>query len=222
MTTLANLVTTLRQRTDTVVSAFVTDSELEGYLNSALAELDDVLVNRFEDYKVTTTPLSITSGADGANYLACPADFNKLRGVDVQAGGRWVDLTRSGFAERNSYGPPTCWNGATPAFYRLEGRKVWIEPASVAVGTYRLLYVPRFTTLASGDSLPDHMDQQSWWDYAVAHAGICVLQKQDLDPSVFVGMKAAKAAHIVSSSGTRDAGGPRVPTNTRAMRRGWR
>lgn len=224
---LSDLVTKARQRTDTVSSGFVTDSEIQGYLNDSLAELDDALVGTYEDYKVTVASATIASSTDGTNYFATPADFLKLRGVDRQASSGFMTVGRFDMQERNTWsspyadraaGWPACW-------YRLEGTKVWIIPWPNAAGSYRIWYVPRFAVLASGDTIPDHMATQAWTEYAIADVGVKIQQKQDLDPSVFAAQKQALSQRIIASAATRDAAVVRVAVNTRDRRshdrRGW-
>ena len=52
-----------RQRADQVNSEFVTDSELNGYLNNSWSELYDILVSKYQDdYFLTSTSITVTSG----------------------------------------------------------------------------------------------------------------------------------------------------------------
>ena len=51
-TTLQNLIDRVRQRADMEGSTFVTDAEVIGYINVAMAEMHDILVTRYEDYYV--------------------------------------------------------------------------------------------------------------------------------------------------------------------------
>lgn len=226
MTLLSELVTTLRQRSDTVASLFFTDSELGGYLNAALAELDDLIVATSEDYKVTlTSPLTIASSVEGSNYFALPADFLKSRGVDKQIGGapNWASLERFELSQRNAFSPPLESRvGWIQAFYRIEGSKCWVIPATSAAGIYRIWYVPRFTPLALGAAVPDHMDTQAWHQFAICSAYGDMLMKQDLDASGPYALKAAQQARIMTAAATRDAGAPRKMVNTRYGREGHR
>jgi len=65
-TTLGTIRTTVRQRTDKVNSQFVTDPELNGYINSSIQELYDLLIGAYgEDYFSQIPPFLITT--DGVN-----------------------------------------------------------------------------------------------------------------------------------------------------------
>ena len=66
--TLAALISQVRQRADMESSTFVSDSEIRTWLNSALAELHDIMVMAFEDYYVKTKSYTLP-GIDGAEVL---------------------------------------------------------------------------------------------------------------------------------------------------------
>lgn len=218
MTTAQNLVDLIRERSDIVGSYFITDAMLLGWLNASLAELHDLLVGASEDYQLSTATGTITSSAEGSNNFNLPADFYKCRGLDRDIGGRYTSLRPFSLLERNE--------GSDPRFvrfpeegdaqrYRIGGSKCWIIPASAAPGTYRLWYAPRYSALSLGSTVPDHMDLNSWHEYAVADCGIKVLQRQDLDPSVFMSQKQALQARILTSAKARDASGVKTIKNTR-------
>ncbi len=82
-TSLAQLITQVRQRGDMENNNFVSDSELTGWINNSLAELDDILVTRYEDYRLTNF-LAVLPAGGGTNIISIPSDMNKLRGVDYQ------------------------------------------------------------------------------------------------------------------------------------------
>ena len=70
MATLATLRNRVRQRADMENNNFVSDSEVNQYINSSYAELYDLLVAKFEDYYVAD-PLefAISSGSSTYNLL---------------------------------------------------------------------------------------------------------------------------------------------------------
>lgn len=218
-TTLTSLVTRLRQRTDTVSSQHVTDSELEGCLNESLAELYDILVESYEDYNVTTAAATVTSSVDGSNYFALPTDFHKMRGVDRLVGAVYMPLERFEFAQRASFGPPlTVYAGViTSSRYHILGGNCWIQPYSNAAGTYRVWYVPAYAILTTSDNLPAYMDTfaNAWHAYAIADSAIKIMGKQQLDPSVFMQQKAELRQRIIDAAKPRDAGPPKRMVDTR-------
>ena len=78
--TLLELRNRSRQRADMVNSKFVTDAELNTYINASYAELYDLLIaSRGENYFVLS--YNFTTSINQDTY-ALPADFYKLMGVD--------------------------------------------------------------------------------------------------------------------------------------------
>src|SRR5215217_1216398 len=107
--TLASLNEQVRQRADMQNSGFVTNEELNLYINNSQFELYDLLVSRYEDYflkidLLTGLPPEFTL-AGGANTYDLPEDFYKLLGLDLllDAGlNSWYSLVKWNFAERST------------------------------------------------------------------------------------------------------------------------
>lgn len=210
-TSLAQLTSQVRLLTSMEVSEFVTDDEIAIYLNWGLAALDDLMINQFEDYKLTTVDLVLASApTDGSNYIDLPADFLKNRGVDWQRGTGWVSLDRDALAGRHR---------GTDSFeqfygherqYRVTGDRLYIDPWQTSPGTYRLHYIPQLTLLAAPtDQLPGYLDKQQWCQYAVLEAVIKIISKQEMDASQWIGQKAELYGRIQNASKVRDAGPPK-------------
>lgn len=130
-------------------SNFVTDSELDIYINNSYLELYDIVVSRFEDYYTTSTTFNIASG----NTEALPADFYKLRGVDYNVGGTFYEMRKWNFNDRNILDRP--YNILYTRYldyrrYRIVGSNLQIIPEDKATGDYRLWYVPLATRMVVG------------------------------------------------------------------------
>lgn len=142
--TLSDLRTQARVRADMVNSAFISDSELDGYLNEALLELYDLLVQKFDgDYYHTTSNISIGSST---NTYALPSDFYKLKGAEIaqDASSRYVTLVPYMLNERNRYAysntslpTRTVRIRYIPTFTRLENLKTF-QDSNVNVSTDRI------------------------------------------------------------------------------------
>jgi hypothetical protein len=215
-TTLAALILYVRQRTNTEVSAFITDAELTTYLNNSLAMLDTDLANKFNDYHLNTVLATIPVGS---HTFSLPTDFLRLRGVDVWFNLSTIDgyrtLYEHSFKERNSMalvgGTATAWYGPTNMSYRLQGNTVEIIPASIATNwTYRVWYTPQYVPLVNtSDTLQTYMDGQYWTEYAVVDTCIKVLEKQDLDPATFMAQSAQLKEYIIkAATQPRNSGEP--------------
>jgi hypothetical protein len=147
--TLSELRSTIRQRADMVSMQFVTDSELNGYINASYRELRDLLVQVYgEDYFATS--YSFTTDGSSDTY-ALPDDFFKLLGVDLLVSGSdYISLTPFNFNERNRFSGvgASAFGDRTSLRYRLRASTLWLAPRASSGQTVRLLYVPRATTLS--------------------------------------------------------------------------
>lgn len=195
----------VRQYADMTNSTFVTDSEINSYINSSGAELYDLIIQHYgDDYFMSSTTFNTVADTDAYNL---PEDFYKLRGVEAQIdGGDYVSLERFNWNERNRYnntgGVLTTMN--TPALrYRLRGSQVIFSPTPDAVIGIRLWYVPLFTELTvDSDEL---QDVNSWYEYVVVDAAIKCLRKEESDVSVLLAQKQMLEERIRRSAPNRDA-----------------
>lgn len=218
MATLADVRTLARQRADMEGSSFVSDAELNSYINASFAELYDLLTSRFEDYY--SSSLTFTLAGSVSSY-ALPADFYKLRGLDFQytAPNEWISVRQFNFAERNSLSRnlSRLTYGVRDVSYRVMGNQILFLPEGSAQGTYRLWYIPRFTPLASDtDVLAGILDFE---EYIVVDAAIKCLIKEESDTSMLMAMKEQLKARILAMSANRDANEPERVADTN--RRGY-
>ncbi len=215
--TLLQLRTQARQRADMNNTKFVTDAELNIYLNQSLSELYDLLVDLFNDRFVATQTFTIASG----NTNALPEDFDKLLGVDYQIStNEWVEVKQGDFAQRNMSNTLPYWNYLRN--YRVRGDNIEIYPASDALGTYRFQYVPRFQDLV--DDTDTTSDLQHWEEYAVVDAAIKCLNKEESDVQVLMMQKQGLEKRIKASASRRNQAEPEKVVDKRAIRwgRGFR
>lgn len=208
--TLSELRTQVRQRADMVNSTFVSDSELNGYINKSYAELYDLLVRQYgEDYNVSSQ--TITTDSTNVNY-ALAADFYKLIGVDLLISGTigtqsadYVTLVPYQFAERNRYSAAVVGlvQPTNNFRYKILGNNInFIKPdANRSVVIY---YHPRITPL-SGDS--DTVDGVNGWEeYIIVDAAIKCLAKEESDTSELQLEKQILEKRITEMAAQRDTG----------------
>ena len=222
-TTLQQLITLTRQRSNMENNNFISDTELTTYLNNSLAELDDVLVTDYEDYRLNTFQSVLPS--DGlTNIIPIPSNLYKLRGVDFkinesQNGTFWLTLFPFQLPERNRQR-----SGLTNILvpyrtglsYRLADAGIIIMPQVQAGGTYQIWFTPKFVSLVeTTDTLTIQMDTQAWIEYAVVDCCIKIFNKQNLDPSGFMAEKAALQVRIKNAAKNRDSAGPKRVANVR-------
>ena len=82
----SSLVTRVRQRADMESNNFVSDIEVQTYINGSIAELHDLLIQVYgQDYYVSSNTFTTTAGTDTyALSTSAGADFYKLRGMDAK------------------------------------------------------------------------------------------------------------------------------------------
>jgi hypothetical protein len=207
MATLSELRTKVRQRADMVNSTFVEDDELDGYINAAGAELHDLLVTRYEDYFTGYEDFTITSG----NTYDLPSTILKIRGLDYSLGGDdYATLRPWNFADRNRLNEKYDLYGSQGRRYRLMSNKIYIMPAALGPGTYRLWAIQAYVDMTNdGSNLIEVIgNRQNWYEYVVVDAAIRCLQKEESDVSVLMAQKAMLAERIRSAASGRDAGEP--------------
>lgn len=210
--TLLELRTATRQRADMVNSQFVTDAELNSYINQSYFELYDLLVSKFGDNYYVAAPFTITT--DGTNYqYALPTNppMYKLLGVDLQLSNSedsWVTIRPFEFIDRNRYAVPNfqSFYGLTNLRYRLNGDNMWFTPIPRSGQTIRLWYIPRMTTLASDTATADGIS--GWTEYIITDAAMKCMQKEESDVSVLMAQKQMLIKRIEAMAEGRDAGSP--------------
>ena len=133
-----------RQRADQVNSEFVTDAELNGYLNNSWSELYDILVSKYQDdYFLTSTLITVTSGTSS---YSLPSDFYKARGVDLNINDNQnTPLQRYTFADRTR---DSLVRYARDVKYRIQANNIVFAP-SPSNNTATLWYIPHPRKLQS-------------------------------------------------------------------------
>lgn len=204
MITLAELKTQARQRSDMENSEFVSDSELTSYINASLAELHDLLIASYNDDYVMEEYLFVSTTSLDYDL---PADFYKLRGIDVRRGptGQWATVKRYNFNRRNEQQNAYAWNllGLPYIEYRLVGSKVRFNRVPDAALEFRIWYHPKATKLAVDADTYD--DINGFAEYVVVDAAIKMMQKEESDVTVLLGQKEALRQRITAMAANRDA-----------------
>lgn len=204
--TLLELRTQARQMADMEDSEFVSDSELNNYINFAIADLHDLLVETYSDYYIETFTSTTVSGQ--ADY-SLPSDFYKLRGVDVKLNGNdWFNIRPFNFNERNRYEDFGSWTllGISNTRYRLLGSNLRFSPEPESNHEYRIWYVPKATKLSSDSDTLNDLNQYS--DYVIVSAAIKMLNKEESDVSGLVAERERIRRDIEHSAQNRDAAQP--------------
>lgn len=140
--TVAELATKIRDRGDFNESPYITDAFLIDALDSAKAEVYDIVVSKFEDAYTTISGLSATAGDPD---VSLPTNFYKLIGVDLDAGGgQFSTVHRWNLHERNLFDGTL---GGSSYRYRLVGSELRLIPTPASDEDFRVWYVPISTRL---------------------------------------------------------------------------
>lgn len=204
---LLELRTQARQMADMEDNEFVSNSELNNYINFAISELHDILVESYgSEYFLSST--TGTTAPDTADY-ALPSDFYKLRGVDVKLNGNdWYNIRPFNFNERNRYEDFGSWSlmGITNIRYRVMGNNIKFTPIPDSALEYRIWYIPVATKLTSDSDTLDDINQYS--DFVIITAAMKMLSKEESDVSVLMSERNRIEAKLRDSAQNRDASQP--------------
>ena len=192
-------------------TAFVTDAEVNEYINYGLEQLYDKLIaargqNYYRSFQTIVTTANVSA-------YALAADFYQLISVDwqVSGGGSPLYISAKPYteAERNRYRWYPGWYFNRPIYYQLQGGNLNFIPTPAGANTILINYVPTFSRLV-GDS--DTFDGVSGWEEWAIWAAVCdMLAKEESDTSLAMAKMAALEARITNLAADRDAGdAPRV------------
>lgn len=217
--TFLELQTQTRQRANQENSQFVTDAELKVYINDSYKELYDLIVDAVEDYNLSSTSFTITSG----NTQAIPSDFYKLRGLDdLSLGSQNPRSVRKYlWNERNDFNDPpliTTPYKYSDVYYRIVGSNIQLMPPANAQKPYTLYYVPLPGTLSADGDVAYGIN--GWLEYVILDAAIKMMVKEESDSRPLMAQKKDILGRIERMKVSRDQGLPEKISRVR-NRRGY-
>jgi hypothetical protein len=215
-TTLAQMRLRARQRADMENTKFVSDSEINTYINDGLSELNDIFITKYEEYVVSAAgPLQLTAGQESYSLSGDFGIFNfmKILGIDLNTGGRTIPMKRFMFSERDYWTIPNApWNiSVVPYRYSVRGEEIFFFPKSGVAGTITIWYIPQFCKLETDtDAICNFLPylNNGWEEYAVITAAIKCLQKEESDTGPLMQEKGIQLGRIEGVAQNRDVGDP--------------
>lgn len=207
--TLAQLRTATRQRADMENSNFVSDSELNSYINSSIAELHDLLISCYgSDYFVSSATFTTTGGTDSYSISSnVSTSFYKLKGVEIKLADQWYTLQPFNWNERNRNTDGTWGLLSGPNVrYRMVGGQLVFSPAPDGNTQVRVWYIPVATKLSADGDIFDDLNQ--YYEYVITDAAIKCMQKEESDVNVLAVQKQALVERIQAMASNRDADKP--------------
>lgn len=217
---LAELVKQVRLRADMQNSQFVTDEEIEQYIQDSVGDLWDLIIESAgEDHFVASIEFPTIPGVSTYSldsYLGSgglvqpppqPHPVYKVLGVDVQVDSRWLKAVPQMFGEASySSASPRPWSAhQVPGYHFVTtllpnpSRSVMFSPSPAGEHLVRVWYIPYPTGLTgSGDSwLSQTLQSFTGWDeYVICDAAAKCLEKEESDPRYLHARKMAAAERI--------------------------
>lgn len=201
--TLAQFRERSRERADMENSRFVSDAELNRYINSSIQELYDILVaSRGENYYVNSSTIATTS----TDTYSLPADFLKLMGVDIISGGKAYTLRAFNWSERNRYKEPYFINDNANLMYQVRGSNIVLMPQPQGNVQLKLWYIPRAVLLTLDTDSFDGIN--GWEEYVVIDAAIKMRVKEESPIDELVLAKQDMKARVLAASSARNSAEP--------------
>ena len=165
-------------------------TDVDAILNEELAALDELLIEVYQGWRVTSATVTISAGADSASLPATFFQAVDLEDIATPTSPR--SLERIEFMERN--------NPSRLGWY-VYGLLLYVKPSASAPGSYRLWFVPSFTALAlDADTydVPNGFEQ-----FAILGAAIRLKNMQELSASGLEERRKAVEARIQNAARKR-------------------
>lgn len=215
---LSELRTRVRERADMEDGTFITDSELNRYINASADWLYDLLVKAYGDeYFANQVDFSTVSGQSSYSFASdmSVTNFYKLLGVSlVPATGEEIPLKKFTFQERNKYSGAYSANrfGKTILKYRLRGNNLVLTPEPEAAQTIRVYFIPSRTIMTNDTDTLEGVN--GWEEFVVIDAAIKCKDKEESDVSVLMADRQVYLARVEQMAEARDVGEPERMTDT--------
>ena len=207
--TAEDMVLDVRQRADMVGSDFVSDDEILEYLNQEFAELRGI-IRRAEGQPFARSESAPFVTSVGVSTYTLPADFAELLSVKRTYAGREVALKPFTEFERAQFANP---GSGPPTMYRLNGDNIDLLPVN-EIATIVLAYVAGEGRLQFSPGSPNTYDGVQGFEMAAIYGATATcLQKEESDPSFYLGQKDRIVRHIQAMAGQRDGGQPERVTD---------
>lgn len=208
-----------RERADMENSRFISDAELNRYINLSITELYDLLItSRGENYYVSSYSFTTTGGTDS---YALPSGMLKLLGVDLVRGANSAYSLKSfKWQERNRFREPYFLNDSINLEYQIRGSNLVFTPVPQDNQSIKLWYIPAATALVQNTDAFDGIN--GWEEYVVIDAAIKMLVKEESDVQELLLAKEQMRTRILQASSARDSNEPpRVVDTAANYYRSW-
>lgn len=190
--TLLELRTQIRQRADMENSQFVTDSELNSYINSSIAWLYELILGCYGDeYYATSADFTTVSGQNTYAFASIGlSTFYKLLGISMLDGTQELPLRKFVFNQRGD-----------------------VSNLPEAGKTIRVHYIPAPAKLSADGDTFDGI--AGWEELIVVDCAIKCKDKEETDVSELNQERSIQVGRIKTMAPARDVGSPERVTDVR-------
>jgi hypothetical protein len=226
--TMAELITQVRRRADLENSAFVTDQELEDFLNDSIAELHSELLSRWGDeYFATEEQIAVAGGPvdeDGSEVsLSPPFDDPPLKVLGValflEAEQRLVPLHTFSFGDTVQRLDAGDWANSPPR-YKLKGNDVLAFDQPPSVTQQIIVRAVEQATRYDKDVASEIDELYAWREFVIVDTTIKVMQKEESDTAALDARKQYLLVRMSANAPPRDIAAPKMIRDDRALQGG--
>lgn len=207
--TFGELKTRSRQRADMVNSQFISEAELETFVNESVTDLYDLLITSYdEDYFLKSEDITIVNGQEDYDL---PADFYKMRGVDLVESEKNISTLKPfNFQERNRFKNALVFDysfdSVSGSRYRIMGNRLRLTPVPDSNKTLRVWYNPVFTDMT--DDADTFNGVNGYEELVIVLTAIKMLTKEESDTTQLERRYANLWKRVMDTAPNRDAGMP--------------
>lgn len=208
------MTTQVRRRADMENTAFVTDEEIQQYIQDSYGELYDLIIESNPTfYQATSGTITTVEGTDTYTVpetVETDANMYKVVGVDVQFNGVWRSIRPFRSYQLNVLNDQTSWADRYSVFYQMVGpkrqvgaaisdadqRQIRFIPSPPSGQSARVHYIPYPDNLAAGSI--DFQSFTGWDEYIICDAAAKCLEKEESHEAAdrLLARKMAAAARI--------------------------
>jgi hypothetical protein len=209
--TRADLRTAVRNRGE-FRSAYISDEEINTYINVSLAHLYDIIISADPSYYLTQADVTISSGT---RSYALPSDFYKCVGValyDATAVDDYHALDTFNFEER--------WDEISLSAnrdtrYEIRGANILFHPTPTFDGKAILEYIP--TPIVLDEDVTTWDSVNLWTEWVTMDVLIACAAKEETDPTIWVQQRERLEKRIFGI-GKRDLGKPKTSSTSSTLK----
>lgn len=202
---LSELRTEVRRRGE-YRSPYISDSELNSYINGSCAHLYNVFAEQDPSLYLTQGSISVVSGTES---YSLPATFYKAVSVNIPYSTSptgYISAQRIGWQERHAYSGGVASDKRTTR-YAIRGGNIYFWPTPTWTDTVQLDFIPAYSKMSLDTDTFDGLS--GWEEWAIADTLVKCASKADDDPTNWERQRALVERRLFAS-GDQDQAQPKT------------